>query len=53
MLYYYKGVTNSLIYILTGNITAIITAFLYAKEQIRLKKEAETKFEFDAEITKT
>lgn len=30
-LYYYKCVTNSCIYILTGNITAIIASRLYAK----------------------
>ena len=42
MFYYYKGVTNSLIYILAGNLTSIITASLYAKEQVRLKKEIES-----------
>lgn len=48
MFFYYKGITNSHIYILTGNITAVIAASLYAKEQSKLKKEANTKFEFDS-----
>jgi hypothetical protein len=30
-LYYYKGVSNSWIYILTGNLTAFITCKLYVK----------------------
>ena len=49
LLYYYKGVTNSHIYIITGNLTTIIVASSYAKEQVRLKKEVDTIFDFDKE----
>lgn len=31
-LYYYKGVGNSLIYVIMGNVTAIVGSYLYAKE---------------------
>ena len=46
--YYYKGVGNSLIYVMTGNLTALLIASLYAKEQIRLKRESNIKFDFDS-----
>lgn len=46
--YYYKGVGNSLIYVITGNFTAILIASFYAKEQIRLKHAANIKFDFDS-----
>jgi len=45
--FYYKGVGNSRIYILTGNITAITIAAIYAKEQIRLKELSKIAFEFE------
>ena len=45
--YYYKGIGNSHIYLLTGNITAIITARIYAGAQIMKKKKAERQFEFE------
>jgi hypothetical protein len=38
-LYYYKGVSNSLIYIVTGNITSLLAASLYAAAQWKLEKE--------------
>lgn len=31
--YYYKCLSNSCIYILTGNLTAVIVAYLYGKEE--------------------
>jgi len=36
--YYYGGVGNSLIYILTGNLTAIIVSYLYAQRQDNSKE---------------
>lgn len=36
--YYYKGVTNSWIYIVTGNITTVIAASMYATYQYKKKK---------------
>ncbi|MBL7747105.1 MAG: hypothetical protein JNM19_06735 [Chitinophagaceae bacterium] len=33
LLYYYKGVSNSRIYIITSNCTAVIAASLYARYQ--------------------
>lgn len=36
--YYYKGVTNSWIYIITGNCTALIAASLYARYQYNKTK---------------
>ncbi len=45
--YYYKGVGNSLVYVLTGNMTAIIIATLFATEQIGQQKSSLPKFDFD------
>jgi hypothetical protein len=45
--YYYKGVGNSLIYVLTGNLTAIIVAKLYADEQDMQERMNNTDFEFE------
>jgi hypothetical protein len=42
-LYYYKGVSNSLIYIITGNITNLIAASLYAAAQWKLEKEEDAR----------
>lgn len=39
ILYYYKGVSNSLIYIITGNTTSLLAASLYAATQWKLEKE--------------
>lgn len=48
LFYYYKGVGNSFIYILTGNLTSMMTASLYAKEQTKRKKmETETKLKLE------
>jgi hypothetical protein len=45
--YYYQGVGNSLVYVITGNMTAIMAASLYGKQK-RLLAEAEArKFEFE------
>lgn len=45
--YYYKGVGNSLLYIVTGNLTAFIVASLFAKQELKLKEEEKMKFEFE------
>lgn len=34
--YYYKCVSNSCLYILTGNFTAIVVAYLYGKEENKI-----------------
>ena len=47
--YYYKGIGNSLIYVLTGNLTAILSALLYAREQMRIKKISEPHFDFESD----
>lgn len=39
LFFYYRGVTNSWIYIISGNITASIAASLYANYQLKKKKE--------------
>lgn len=36
ILYYYKCVSNSCLYIITGNLTVIIVAYLFAKEENKL-----------------
>ncbi len=41
LLYYYRGVSNSRIYIITGNITAVIAASLYARHQYHKTKTEE------------
>lgn len=46
-LYYYKGAGNSLVYIFTGNCTAILAAMLYAQED--QKRKIEPTFDFDEE----
>ena len=45
--YYYYGVGNSLIYIFTGNITAILISYIYARNQERLEREMQIKFDFE------
>jgi hypothetical protein len=45
--YYYKGVGNSLLYIVTGNLTAFIVAALFAKEEVKLKEQEKMKFDFE------
>jgi hypothetical protein len=49
VLYYYKGVSNSLIYVITGNFTALIIALMYAKEQVIRLREMRINFEFDTD----
>ena len=46
--YYYKGVGNSLIYILVGNLTAVVTCIFYVKDQIVRTREKEINFDFDS-----
>ena len=39
-LYYYKGIGNSLVYILTGNLTSVIFASIYSDKLLKMERES-------------
>ena len=48
LVYYYASIGNSFIYILTGNVTAILAAIYYSKDQLDQENARQVKFDFDA-----
>jgi hypothetical protein len=45
--YYYKGVGNSYIYLITGNLTALIIASIYGRNLEKIKHDSPTRLDLD------